>query len=58
VAAGAPEGGPIAALEPSERFHWLTAPSSTVVQASPVHTGLTNDPAAELDRLFEQLVAR
>jgi hypothetical protein len=58
VAAGAPDGGPIAALEPSERFHWLTAPSSTVVQASPVHTGLTNDPAAELDRLFEQLVAR
>jgi hypothetical protein len=58
VAAGAPDGGPIAALEPSERFHWLTAPSSTVVQASPVHTGLTNDPAAELDHLFEQLVAR
>ena len=58
VAAGTADGGPIAALEPSERFHWLTAPSSTVVQASPVHTGLTTDPAAELDRLFEQLVAR
>ena len=58
VAAGADDGGPIAALKPSERFHWLTAPSSTVVQASPVHTGLTSDPAAELDHLFEQLVAR
>jgi hypothetical protein len=58
VAAGAPDGGPIAALEPSERFHWLTAPSSTVVQASAVHTGLTSDPAAELDHLFQQLVAR
>ena len=58
VAAGAPDGGPIAALEPSERFHWLTAPSSTVVQPSPVHTGLTSDPAAELDHLFEKLVAR
>jgi len=58
VAAGAADGGPIAALEPSERFHWLTAPSSTIVQASPVHTGLTSDPAAELDHLFEQLVAR
>jgi hypothetical protein len=58
VAAGAPDGGPIAALEPSERFHWLTAPSSTVVQASPVHTGLTSDPAAELDHLFEKLVLR
>ena len=58
VAAGAADGGPIAALEPSERFHWLTAPSSTVVQASAVHTGLTNDPAAELDHLFRQLVVR
>jgi hypothetical protein len=58
VAAGDPSGGPIAALEPSERFHWLTAPSSTIVQASPVHTGLTADPAAELDHLFGQLVAR
>ena len=58
VAAGDPAGGPIAALEPSERFHWLTAPSSTIVQASPVHTGLTADPAAELDHLFATLVAR
>jgi DUF3037 family protein len=58
VAAGDPAGGPIAALEPSERFHWLTAPSSTIVQPSAVHTGLTDDPAAELDRLFAQLVAR
>jgi hypothetical protein len=58
VAAGASDGGPIATLEPSERFHWLTAPSSTIVQPSPVHTGMTSDPAAELDHLFEQLVAR
>jgi Protein of unknown function (DUF3037) len=58
VAAGVPDGGPIAALEPSERFHWLTAPSSTIVQASPVHTGLTSDPAAELEHLFERLVQR
>jgi hypothetical protein len=58
VAAGAPDGGPIAALEPSERFHWLTAPSSTIVQPSPVHTGLTSDPAAELDHLFAKLVVR
>jgi hypothetical protein len=58
VASGAADGGPIAALDASERFHWLTAPSSTIVQASPVHTGLTSDPAAELDHLFERLVAR
>jgi Protein of unknown function (DUF3037) len=58
VAAGADGGGPVAALPPSERFHWLVAPSSTIVQPSPVHTGLTSDPAAELDRLFATLVAR
>ena len=58
VAAGDPAGGPIAALEPSERFHWLTAPSSTIVQTSPVHTGLTTDPAAELEHLLSCLVSR
>ena len=58
VAAGDPAGGPIAALDASERFHWLTAPASTIVQPSPVHTGLTDDPAAELDHLFARLVAR
>ena len=58
VAAGDPAGGPIAALEPSERFHWLTAPASTIVQASAVHTGLTADPAAELEHLFATLVRR
>ena len=58
VAAGEATGGPIAALEASERFHWLTAPSSTIVQTSPVHTGLTDDPAAELEHLFARLVAR
>jgi hypothetical protein len=58
VAAGAPDGGPIAALPPSERFHWLTAPASTIVQASPVHTGLTTDPGAELAHLFAKLVLR
>ena len=51
-------GGVVAALPQSERFHWLTAPASTVVQPSPVHTGLTGDPAAELERLFAALVAR
>jgi hypothetical protein len=58
VAAGAEDGGPIAGLDPSERFHWLTAPSSTIVQSSAVHTGLTSDPAGELEHLFESLVSR
>ena len=43
---------------PSERFHWLVAPASTIVQAGPVHTGLTSDPPGELDRLFTRLVER
>ena len=58
VAAGKQDGGPIAGLDRSERFHWLTAPSSTIVQSSAVHTGLTSDPAGELDHLFERLVSR
>ena len=57
VAAGDRESGPIARMEPSERFNWIAAPSSTVVQASPVHTGLTADPAAKLADLFARFVA-
>ncbi len=57
VAEGLPAAGPIAALPPSERFGWLTAPSSTIVQASEVHTGLCEDPAPTLEALFGRLVA-
>jgi len=56
VAAGDETAGQVARLEPSERFGWLTAPASTVVQPSAVHTGLCDDPAAMLDRLFARLV--
>jgi hypothetical protein len=56
IAAGHPAGGPIARLGQGERFHWLVAPSSTVIQPSEVHTGLADDPAAELEHLFERLV--
>ena len=48
--------GPLAEFTLGERFRWLTAPRSTIVQPGPVHTGLTADPAAELDRLFAALV--
>ena len=41
---------------PAERFHWLVAPSSTIIQPSEVHTGLCDDPAAELDHLVATLV--
>ncbi|MEA2427850.1 MAG: hypothetical protein QOF37_1478 [Thermoleophilaceae bacterium] len=56
VAAGDPECGAIAKLPPSERFGWLVAPSSTIIQPSPVHSGLTDDPAATLEHLFRSLV--
>ena len=56
IAAGEPDAGPIAALPQSERFHWLVAPSSTVIQTSSVHSGLCDEPDAVIDRLFEQLV--
>jgi Protein of unknown function (DUF3037) len=56
VAAGEERAGPIARLDPTARFHWLVAPSSTIIQPSSVHTGLCGDPAGELERLFESLV--
>lgn len=57
VVRGDSAGGALAALPPSERFGWLVAPSSTIIQPSEVHTGMTSDPRATLDRLFETLVA-
>ncbi|MCC9310618.1 DUF3037 domain-containing protein [Kitasatospora sp. RB6PN24] len=57
VAAGGPEAGPAAADSPGQRFRWLTAPRSAVVQPGPVHTGLTADLDADLERLFRDLVA-
>lgn len=56
IASGDPSAGPIAGLTIAERFHWLVAPSSTVIQPSEVHTGLCEDPAVELDHLYERLV--
>ncbi len=58
VAAGDAAAGPIAAMSLPERFHWLVAPSSTIIQASEVHTGLTSDAAATLEHLFRTLVQR
>ena len=49
--------GPLALLDQSDRFGWVAARSSTIIQASEVHTGITEDPAATLDRLFGALVA-
>ena|SRR5215204_1551759 len=56
ICAGAPEAGIIGKLTQRERFYWLTAQRSTIIQSSPVHTGLTNNPAKMLEHLFEKMV--
>lgn len=56
VCEGDRDAGPIARLSQAERFHWLVAPSSTIIQPSPPHSGLCLDPAAMLDELFSRLV--
>ena len=53
---GGNAGGPIGKLPVPERFRWLTAARSTIVQTSPVHLGLCKDPHETLMRLHEQLV--
>jgi hypothetical protein len=57
ICAGGAAAGPIGELPAHERFRWMTAPRSTIVQSSPVHCGLCTDPAATLDQLLETLVA-
>lgn len=56
VCAGGDAAGQAARDDAGRRFRWLVAPRSTVVQAGPVHTGLTTDPAAEAERLLDLLV--
>ena len=56
ISSGDPSGGPIARLAPGERFHWLVAPRSTMIQVSPVHSGICEIPAEALERLFQQLI--
>jgi hypothetical protein len=56
ICAGAPDAGPIGRLSLRERFHWLVAPRSTMIQVSPVHTGLCDEPERALDELFTQAV--
>jgi hypothetical protein len=57
IARGDPAAGPIAQLDKTARFHWLTAPSSTIIQPSEVHAGICSDPGRELDELYAELVA-
>jgi hypothetical protein len=56
IVAGDDSAGSIARLSQKERFHWLTSPRSTIIQVSPVRTGITSDPAAVIERLTQQLL--
>jgi hypothetical protein len=57
ICAGDPAGGPITKLSQRERFHWLTAPRSTIIQPSPVHTGVCDATDSVLDRLATQFLS-
>jgi hypothetical protein len=56
VCEGDASAGPVALAPTSERFHWLTAPRSDVLQSSPVHEGLSADPRVALDELYARFV--
>jgi len=56
ICKGGEEAGPIGRLSQSERFHWLVAPRSTIIQTSPVHTGSCYNPADILERLLDTMV--
>lgn len=56
ISIGDPAGGPIAALPVPERFHWLVAPRSTMIQTSPVHEGRSANPQSALDEVISELV--
>ena len=58
ICAGTDDAGPLGRLSPAQRFHWLVAPRSTIVQISPVHSGLLCGSEEEIvDRLFDRLVS-
>ncbi|MGZ5048902.1 MAG: DUF3037 domain-containing protein [Usitatibacter sp.] len=56
ICAGGPDAGAIGLMPPRERFRWLVAPRSTVVQTSPAHAGRCDDPAALLEHLLDTMV--
>jgi hypothetical protein len=58
VCEGDPTAGPVALAPPSERFHWLTAPRSDVLQSSPVHEGVCEDPVQALEDLYAGYVGQ
>jgi hypothetical protein len=57
ICAGDPDAGPIAQLSLTERWHWIVAPSSSVIQAGPVHTGMCESPDLLLERIFDEQIS-
>jgi hypothetical protein len=58
ICAGTPDAGSIGQLAQRERFHWLVAPRSTIIQMSAVHTGRCSDPASALEHLLATMVRK
>jgi hypothetical protein len=56
ICVGGEQAGPIGRLSQRERFHWLVAPRSTVIQTSPTHSGSTRDLDTVVERLLETMV--
>src|SRR5438128_75787 len=56
ICEGDPAGGPVAELPPADRFYWLVAPRSTIIETSPVHVGRAADPDQALEELMNRLV--
>ena len=56
ICAGGEQAGSFSRLSQSERFHWLVSPHSTIIQISPVHSGLCSDPESTLQKLFKKMV--
>jgi hypothetical protein len=58
ICAGGEKAGPLGRLSQRERFHWMVAPRSTVIQTSPVHTGKCDDPNLLIEHLLQKMVLR
>ncbi len=56
ICKGGPEAGDLGKMSQSERFQWLVSPRSTIIQISPVHEGVGDDPEAALEHLLKTMV--
>jgi len=56
ICEGGPEAGPLGKMSQSERFNWLVSPRSTIIQISPTHEGVCDNPEVTLEHLFKTMV--